>query len=137
MFQRTANFSLPARNGPMEAERERRHKAEYPARRAAAMDTPFASAAIPSRPSPPSTVAEAERDAAYEAKWQEGGSISYLYAYTDLLVNKAVERHRLGVRAQQDPQHREGPEDRRAAGAQGPSDRHQAALPRYQLLRDL
>ena len=50
---------------------------------------------------------------------------------------QGVERHRLGVRAQQDPRHREGPEDRRAAGAQGPSDRHQAALPRYQLLRDL
>ena len=33
-------------------------------------------------------MAEAERNAAYEAKWQEGGSISYLYAYTDLLVNK-------------------------------------------------
>ena len=29
-----------------------------------------------------------ERNAAYEAKWQEGGSISFLYAYTDLLVNK-------------------------------------------------
>ena len=27
-------------------------------------------------------------NAAYEAKWQEGGSISYLYTYTDLLVNK-------------------------------------------------
>ena len=50
---------------------------------------------------------------------------------------QGVERHRLGVRAQQDPRHREGQEDRRAAGAQGPSDRHQAALPRYQLLRDL
>src|SRR5204863_8087026 len=42
VFQRTANFSLPARNGPMEAERESKHKAEYPARRAAAADTPFA-----------------------------------------------------------------------------------------------
>jgi cyclohexanone monooxygenase len=34
VFQRTANFSLPARNGPMEPEREQRHKADYPARRA-------------------------------------------------------------------------------------------------------
>ncbi len=33
-------------------------------------------------------VAEEERNTAYESKWQEGGSISYLYAYTDLLVNK-------------------------------------------------
>src|SRR5690349_12786656 len=42
VFQRTANFSLPARNAPMEPERERSHKAEYPARRAAAAETPFA-----------------------------------------------------------------------------------------------
>jgi cyclohexanone monooxygenase len=88
VFQRTANFSLPARNMPMPEEKERKHKAEYPARRAAAMETPFAIAghAKPTRSA--LDVDKAERDAAYEAKWQEGGSISYLYAYTDLLVNK-------------------------------------------------
>ena len=31
---------------------------------------------------------EEERRRAYAAKWAEGGSISFLYAYTDLLVNK-------------------------------------------------
>ncbi len=88
VFQRTANFSLPARNGPMDAERERRHKAEYRQRRIAAADTPFAIAghARPTRSA--LEVAEEERNQAYEAKWQEGGSISYLYSYTDLLVNK-------------------------------------------------
>lgn len=89
VFQRTANFSLPARNTPMPEEKERQHKAEYPARRAAAMETPFAIGghAKPTRSA--LDVAKDERDAAYESKWQEGGSISYLYAYTDLLVNKA------------------------------------------------
>lgn len=88
VFQRTANFSLPARNMPMPEEKERKHKAEYAARRAAAMDTPFAIGghAKPTRSA--LDVDKAARDAAYEAKWQEGGSISYLYAYTDLLVNK-------------------------------------------------
>ncbi len=88
VFQRTANFSLPARNGPMEPERERSHKAEYPARRAAAAETPFAIGGYPKPTRSALDVAEDERNAAYEAKWQEGGSISYLYAYTDLLVNK-------------------------------------------------
>jgi cyclohexanone monooxygenase len=88
VFQRTANFSLPARNAPMDAERERRHKAEYPARRAAAADTPFAIGGHPKPTRSALDVPEAERNRAYEAKWQEGGSISYLYAYTDLLVNK-------------------------------------------------
>jgi len=89
VFQRTANFSLPARNGPMEEERERRHKAEYPARRAAAMETPFAIGGHPKPTRSALEISEEERTAAYESKWQEGGSISYLYAYTDLLVNKA------------------------------------------------
>jgi cyclohexanone monooxygenase len=31
---------------------------------------------------------EEERRAIYEDKWQEGGSISYLFAYKDLLLNK-------------------------------------------------
>ncbi len=88
VFQRTANFSLPARNGPMETERERSHKADYPARRAAAADTPFAIGGHPKPTRPALAVPEAERQAAYEAKWQEGGSISFLYSYTDLLVNK-------------------------------------------------
>ncbi len=89
VFQRTANFSLPARNGPMEAERESTHKAEYPARRAAAAETPFAIGGYPKPTKSALEAAQAERDAAYESKWQEGGSISYLYAYTDLLANKA------------------------------------------------
>ncbi len=88
VFQRTANFSLPARNMPMPEEKERRHKAEYAARRAAAMETPFAIGGHPKPTRSALEVAEDERNKAYEAKWQEGGSISYLYAYTDLLVNK-------------------------------------------------
>src|SRR5262245_5705094 len=88
VFQRTANFSLPARNAPMDVERERKHKAEYPARRAAAADTPFAIGGHPKPTNSALDVPEQVRNAAYEAKWQEGGSISYLYAYTDLLVNK-------------------------------------------------
>ena len=88
VFQRTANFSLPARNTPMPEDKERRHKAEYAARRLAAHDTPFAIAGYPKPTKSALAAAEEERNKAYEAKWQEGGSISYLYAYTDLLVNK-------------------------------------------------
>ena len=72
----------------MEPEREQRHKADYPARRAAAADTPFAIGGHPKPTRSALDVPEDERNKSYEAKWQEGGSISYLYAYTDLLVNK-------------------------------------------------
>jgi cyclohexanone monooxygenase len=88
VFQRTPQFTLPARNGPMDRQKEAEHKAEYDARRLAAYDTPFGIAGYP----PPAKNAledtAEERRRAYEAKWAEGGSISFLYTYKDLLVNK-------------------------------------------------
>jgi len=90
VFQRTATFSLPARNAPLDADREQAHKAQYPERRQAAYHTPFG---IAGYPPPEKSALEAtpeERRRAYEAKWAEGGSISFLYSYTDLLVNKAA-----------------------------------------------
>src|SRR5438477_5111504 len=89
VFQRTANFSLPARNAPLDPEKERMHKAEYPERRRAAYDTPFGIAGFPPPEKSALEATEEERRRAYAAKWAEGGSISYLYAYNDLLVNKA------------------------------------------------
>ncbi len=90
VFQRTANFSLPAQNGPMDPEKEAKHKAEYPQRRAGAVNTPFAIAGYPPPTQSALEVSEEERNATYERKWQEGGSISFLYAYNDLLTNKAA-----------------------------------------------
>src|SRR5271154_1545669 len=88
VFQRTANFSLPARNVPMPPDKESAHKAEYPERRLAAYDTPFGIAGYPPPMKSAREAAEEERLRAYEAKWAEGGSISFLYSYTDLLLNK-------------------------------------------------
>ena len=88
VFQRTANFSLPARNAPLDPELERQHKEEYQERRLAALDTPFGMAGYPPPTQSALQASEAERDRDYEAKWAEGGSISFLYSYTDLLVNK-------------------------------------------------
>ena len=88
VFQRTANFTLPARNAPLDANKERAHKAEYAERRRAAFDTPFGIAGYPPPVKPALGATKAERQAAYDAKWAEGGSISFLYSYTDLLLNK-------------------------------------------------
>ena len=65
------------------------HKAEYPERRRAAYDTPFGIAGFPPPVKSALEATEEERRRDYAAKWAEGGSISYLYAYNDLLVNKA------------------------------------------------
>ncbi len=88
VFQRTANFSLPARNAPMDPAIEARHKSQYPERRAAAFETPFGIAGFPPPTKKALDVTAEEREAQYEAKWAEGGSISFLYSYTDLLLNK-------------------------------------------------
>src|SRR5476651_2015171 len=74
VFQRTANFGLPARNGPMAEERERPHKENYPARRAAAQETPFAIGGYPRPTHKTLEVPSEERAKTYEEKWQEGGS---------------------------------------------------------------
>ncbi len=90
VFQRTANFSLPARHAPMDPEKERRHKAEYPERRRAAFETPFGMAGYPAPTKSALEATPEERQRSYETKWNEGGSISFLYSYTDLLLNKAA-----------------------------------------------
>ena len=90
VFQRTPQFSLPARNGPMDSDKETAHKAAYRSHREAALDTPFGMSGHPPPTQSALDVSDEERQAAYETKWAEGGSISFLYAYTDLLVNKAA-----------------------------------------------
>jgi cyclohexanone monooxygenase len=88
VFQRTANFSLPARNAPMDPDKATAHKAEYPERRRAAFDTPFGISGYPPPVKSALDTSEDERLQAYEAKWMEGGSISFLYSFTDLLISK-------------------------------------------------
>ncbi len=89
VFQRTANFSLPARNGPLDPEIERRHKSEYSVRRKAAFDTPFGIAGYPPPEKSALEVSDKERLRTYEQKWGEGGQISFLYSFNDLLISKA------------------------------------------------
>jgi cyclohexanone monooxygenase len=88
VFQRTANFILPAKNGPTPPEVEKAHKAEYAQRRAAAFSTPFGIAGYPPPTQSAMQASNEQRQAAYEAKWQGGGQISFLYAYTDLLTDE-------------------------------------------------
>jgi cyclohexanone monooxygenase len=72
----------------MDGAKERAHKAQYPERRLAAFDTPFGIAGYPPPVKSALEATEAERRRAYEAKWAEGGSISFLYSYNDLLLHQ-------------------------------------------------
>ncbi|MFN0038898.1 MAG: flavin-containing monooxygenase [Burkholderiales bacterium] len=88
VIQRTANYSVPAHNAPLDSDYVRRHKAEYPERRRAAYDTPFGIAGYPPPTKPASEAPVAERLRLYEDKWKQGGTIGFLYSYTDLLTSK-------------------------------------------------
>ncbi len=90
VFQRTANFSVPARNRPLTDEQLSGHKSRYSYWREQAQQTPFGIAghAPPTKNALEDT--PEDRRAMYEAKWAKGGSISFLYAYKDLLTNQAA-----------------------------------------------
>jgi cyclohexanone monooxygenase len=88
VFQRTANFSVPAVNRPITRDVDRSHKARYREWRDEAKRTPFG---IAGHPPPLKSALEdtpEERQRIYEQKWGTGGNISFLYAYKDLLVNE-------------------------------------------------
>lgn len=90
VFQRTANFSVPARNTPMPAEMERDHKATYPERRRLARRTAFGVSRVP----PPTQKAfeqtDEERRTTYETQWASGGSAYFLSTFTDLLLDETA-----------------------------------------------
>ncbi|MER9390423.1 NAD(P)/FAD-dependent oxidoreductase [Mesorhizobium sp. M0435] len=83
VFQRTPNFSIPARNRPMDPEYEDSWKTNYAERRALARSMP---AGILSQFGDKSALAVSpeERLQEYERRWAAGGT-SFLAAYPDLL----------------------------------------------------
>jgi len=88
VFQRTPNYSVPAWNEKLDAERVRAVKADYPALRAKARARPTgfyfpfnAGSALEASPE--------ERERQYEESWQRGG-LPFLGAYGDLLFDHAA-----------------------------------------------
>ncbi len=87
VFQRTPNFSVPARNGPMSAEFQRQVKANYAEIRrktresTAGMpfDTPEKSAL---------EVTPEERRRCYDRLWEAGGFRFLFESYNDLILNR-------------------------------------------------
>lgn len=88
VFQRTANFSLPAQNGPMEPGREDPHKADYPNRRREARVSGFGVSGYPTPTQSALEASDDERRRRYEALWERGGSIGFLTCYNDFLVDE-------------------------------------------------
>ena len=93
VFQRTPAYAVPAHNGPMDRERERRIKADYAGFRARnrKMRSGFGSDLSP-HPLPAMQVSDAVRDAVFEERWAIGG-FSLLGAFTDLFTDMRANEH--------------------------------------------
>ena len=87
VFQRTPNYSMPARNAPLEPKYVEEVLADFEKRRETSRrsdaGTPF----------PPSTkatfeVSDEERNAMFEAGWQRGGINSLSYAFNDFFTDE-------------------------------------------------
>lgn len=83
VFQRTPNYSVPARNGPMTEDYEGFWKKDYAALRAEARQ---ARTGILNNPNDASALEaeEAERRKIYEKRWDEGGT-RFMAAFNDLI----------------------------------------------------
>ncbi len=90
VFQRTPQYSTPARNTAMDKEYEARIKAEYAAYRARNYRNPVALDLVIDRNAPKTfDIGEAERRSVYEKCWDEGG-LSFSTAFRDSSLNRAA-----------------------------------------------
>lgn len=91
VFQRTAHYSIPAHNRPLDPEYVRGWKENYKERRKAARLTRnFTLNDAGSRPGIEFTPEERERE--FARRWNVTGGIGYIYAFPDLTMNEEVNR---------------------------------------------
>ena len=89
VFQRTPNYSVPARNGPLDPDYVREVKSEYPEFRSRnrLMPAGFGSKGLGRNDMPALADDSAGREARFAERWQHGG-FGFLGAYNDLLLNR-------------------------------------------------
>ena len=89
VFQRTPNFSLPARNEPLAPESQAEVKADYRSLRDAARSS-FSAIAVSAPTELALQVEPAERRRRYEAAWARGGLMSLTTTFRDLILDQAA-----------------------------------------------
>ncbi len=88
VFQRTANYSVPAHNGPINPEYEREMTARYTEVRRRARETTMGGiVAAPPSDRSALAVSEAERAQEFESRWDRGG-LTFGAAFMDLVIVK-------------------------------------------------
>jgi len=97
VFMRTANFSVPLQNRPMDPQYEAAYKERYPEVRAMQKDTfgGFVNVdGVPTMPRTDSALAATpeQREAEFERRWKAGG-LTFYTSYADLLTNVEANQH--------------------------------------------
>ena len=87
VFQRTPNFSIPARHRALTDDDRAAILADYPARRELARNSPTGLAAVPFNKQSALAVSDTERQQHYEHWWNTAG-FGFLLAYSDLLISE-------------------------------------------------
>ena len=100
VFQRSAAYTVPAHNGPLDPELQRRVKAAYPAFRARC-NAQFAAINTDASTVSALEVAPQERRRVTDERWARGG-LPFTGAFADLRTKCGGERHRRRLRARQD-----------------------------------
>ncbi|MEC8135832.1 MAG: NAD(P)/FAD-dependent oxidoreductase, partial [Pseudomonadota bacterium] len=88
VFQRTANYAIPAHNAPLDPERERKIKAHYSEMRARAKTTPGGLDVVYNQGSVHDASSK-EQFAAFEHNWQRGG-LGFMSAFGDLMMEQSA-----------------------------------------------
>ena len=136
VFQRTPNYSVPAHNGPVDPEYEAQVRADYPAH---CQSNRMTRGGVPQRLNTGLSameVSDAERRAKFEEAWAFG-TFSLQAVFRDITSNPEFECRSRRVRARKNSQRRERSCHRGEADPARVSIRHQKAVPRHKLLRDL
>ena len=86
VFQRTPNFSIPARNAPMDDAYENSWKSRYAELRELARTDTTSGTVYDKSSMKAVDVDEAERRREYERRWAKGG-VNFMHAFTDLMTD--------------------------------------------------
>jgi cyclohexanone monooxygenase len=89
VFQRTANFSVPARNAALTAEEREAFRAKYPEIRRFAREEARNGIYTEMPDKGALDDGDSERRARYEARWSRGG-LTFMMAYNNLALDKAA-----------------------------------------------
>ena len=136
VFQRTANFSIPARNAALTTEQREAFRAKYPEIRRFAREESRNGiyTEMPDRGALDD--GDNERRSKYESRWSLGG-LTFMSVYNNLALDKAANDTAANFVREKIADIVKDPETAQAAAAERSPDRVEAHLRRYRVLRDI